>query len=61
MQTRRLPTTGTCLQRKTGTENLEKTGLQYRLQEALEEDGGCTQLWSARPGRQEGETSRDSG
>ena len=44
----RLPTAGTWSRRRTGNKNLEKTGLQYRWQEALEEEGRCTQL--QRPG-----------
>lgn len=44
----RLPTAGTWSRRRTGNKNLEKTGLQYRWQEALEEEGRCTQL--RRPG-----------
>lgn len=34
---------------RTGNKNLEKVRLQYRLEEALEEEGRCTQLWNARP------------
>lgn len=35
--------------RRTGNKNLEKDRLQYRLEKALEEEGRCTQLESARP------------